>query len=194
LAVDKDGQGLVADLTTEIRGGSGLVLVNINNLIADGNTQYSARVAANVASNYTHVDMSNLDVIFNIKTDASVIGGQSAGSTMTVSVIAGLLNQSLNEGVMMTGSILEDGRVGEAASISAKALAAKGQNASLFLVPKGLEDYEVGYKKGRECGEYGDYEYCRVYYLEDKIYLSDRIGLEIVGVEEIGDVVRYFLE
>jgi len=101
VAVDNKGVGVTADLFTEIRPGSGLVLVNINDLLADINTQYSARIAAQVAKNFTGFDLSNVDVIFNLKAQANVIGGQSAGSAMAISVIAALVNKTLRDDVII---------------------------------------------------------------------------------------------
>src|SRR3989344_5814139 len=52
VAIDNSGKGASAELLTEIRPGTGLVLVNINNELADFKTQYSARAAALAAKNY----------------------------------------------------------------------------------------------------------------------------------------------
>ena len=63
VAVSSEDEGKYAKLVTEIREGEGLVLVNINNVLADYDTQYSARVAAMVASNYTGIDLDNKNII-----------------------------------------------------------------------------------------------------------------------------------
>ena len=67
VAVDEQGNGVVSDLETEVRQGQGLVLVNVNNVLADVTTQYSARLASIVASNYTHIDTSHFYIIFYFK-------------------------------------------------------------------------------------------------------------------------------
>src|SRR3989344_8609051 len=95
VAVDEQGNGVVSDLETEVRQGQGLVLVNVNNVLADVTTQYSARLASIVASNYTHIDTSTLDIIYNLKSEAGVVAGQSAGSIMAVSTIAALQGKNL---------------------------------------------------------------------------------------------------
>ncbi len=192
VAVDSFGKGASADLITEIRPGTGLVLVNINDVLADFNTQYSARVAALVAKNYTQVDLSNVDIIFNIKTNANVIGGQSAGSTMTIAVIAGLLNKTLQPGVIMTGSIREDGRIGDAGAIKEKARAAKEANATLFLVPVGSGSEIKAYKREKKCGSYNDYEYCEISYVEDKRNIGDNLEIKVVEISTIEEAVEYF--
>lgn len=194
VAIDNNGKGAFAELLTEIRPGTGLVLVNINDLLADFNTQYSARVAALAAKNYTKIDLSNLDIIFNIETNANVIGGQSAGSTMAMSVIAGLLNKTLRQDVIMTGSVGADGKIGEAGAIKEKAIAAKEANATLFLVPAGTSTEVKSYKKEKTCGDFEDYEYCEIRYVEDKRNLGNDIRLEIIEVSTIEEAIEYLFE
>jgi len=194
VAIDNSGKGASAELLTEIRPGTGLVLVNINNVLADFNTQYSARAAALAAKNYTKIDLSNVDIIFNIETNANVIGGQSAGSTMAISVVAGLLNKTLKPNVIMTGSVEADGKVGEAGAIKEKAMAAKEANATLFLVPPGTSTEAKNYKKERNCGNFEDYEYCEIRYVEDKRNLGKNIDLRIVEISTIEEAAGYFFE
>src|SRR3990167_2692682 len=65
VGVDDKGNGVLGILTVEVKPGSGLVLVNINNVLADYYNQLSARNAAIVAANFTHKNLANLDVIYN---------------------------------------------------------------------------------------------------------------------------------
>ena len=99
VAVDDEGNGVTADLTATVRTGKGLVLVNINNLVADIDTQTSARKAAEVAANVAEVDLNKYDVVFDIKTNADKISGGSAGTPMTLAAIAAFSNKSLKEDV-----------------------------------------------------------------------------------------------
>ena len=194
VAIDNKGGGVTADLITEIRPGSGLVLVNINDLLADINTQYSARVATQVAKNYTGLDLNNVDVIFNLQAKANVIGGQSAGSAMTISVIAALTNKTLRDDVIITGSILEDGSVGDAGSVKEKAKAAKEGGAKLFLIPRGLGSEAHDYKKIKKCGKIKRYDYCEVVFEEEKVSIGNDIGIEVKEVKTIDEALNYFLE
>lgn len=194
VAIDNNGKGVTADLITEIRPGSGLVLVNINDLLADINTQYSARLAAQVAKNFTGYDLSDVDVIFNIKAKANVIGGQSAGSAMAISVISALTNKTLRDDVIITGSVLEDGRTGEAGSVKEKAKAAKDAGAKIFLIPYGLGSESHNYKKVKRCGKIRRYDYCEIIYEEEKINISDELGIQIIEVKTISEALNYFIE
>ncbi len=194
VAVDNKGVGVTADLFTEIRPGSGLVLVNINDLLADINTQYSARIATQVAKNFTGFDLSNVDVIFNLKAQANVIGGQSAGSAMAISVIAALANKTLRDDIIITGSVLEDGTVGEAGSIKEKARAAKNSGAELFLIPYGVGSEAKDYRKVKRCGNVRKYDYCEVFYEEEKIRIGDELGIDVKEVKTVSEALVYFIE
>lgn len=194
VAVDNEGKGASASLVTELRPGNGLVLVNINDVLADFNTQYSARTAVQAARNYTHLDLSSIDIIFNIKTNANVIGGQSAGSTMALSVVAGLLNKTIKPHTIMTGSVQADGTVGDAGAIKEKAKAAKEANATLFLVPPGTSSEAKSYKKEKQCGMYDEYSYCEIRYVEDKKNIGDAIHIDIIEVSTIAEAAQHYFE
>jgi PDZ domain-containing protein len=74
----------------------------------------------------------------NISIDTSDIGGPSAGLAMTLAVIDDLTPGNLTGGkqVAVTGTISENGQVGEIGGIEQKAVAAKAAGAQLFIVPK----------------------------------------------------------
>ncbi len=194
VAVDSLGNGVTAILETHIRPGSGQILVNINDTLADLNTQYSARLAAGVAANYTGIDLSTLDVIYNLKTDATVVGGQSAGSIMAISTIVALENKQLKEGVMITGSILEDGTIAEAGAIKAKAQAAKNASAKIFLVPSGhASSISTEFKRVKKCEDVDSMHICVIKYEAEKSTLGDEIGIEVREVKNVDEALEYFL-
>ena len=74
----------------------------------------------------------------DITIDTSDIGGPSAGLAMTLSIVDKLTPGDLNGGldVAVTGTIDEEGNVGEIGGIRQKAVAARHAGAELFLVPK----------------------------------------------------------
>ncbi|MET1003598.1 MAG: S16 family serine protease [Acidimicrobiia bacterium] len=92
----------------------------------DGSTIMGIRTAGNYA------------FPVEIELDTSSIGGPSAGLAMTLSIIDQLTPGNLTGGrdVAVTGTIEEDGHVGEIGGISQKAVAARAAGADLFLVPK----------------------------------------------------------
>ncbi len=188
VGVDENGVGKASLLVTEKRPGSGLVLVNIGDILADYETQYSARVAARVASNYTGKKLDGLDIIYNIESNASVVGGSSAGSAMAIATISLLENKELNGSIAITGSLNNDGTLGSASGIKQKANAAKGEGVRLLLVPKGSKYDIINYIDERECESIGSVEYCEIKRIE-----RSNLDIELKEVETIKDALQYFL-
>lgn len=193
VAVDEQGNGVVSDLETEVRAGQGLVLVNVNDVLADVTTQYSARLASIVASNYTKIDVSHLDIIYNLKSEAGVVAGQSAGSIMAVSAIAALQGKNLRNDVIITGSINADGDVVNAGGLRAKAEAAKEGDATLFLVPKGSGSSVLNITRTEHCTSYREQEYCFVSYPGESVSIGEDIGIRVLEVATVAEAMEYFL-
>ncbi len=192
-AVDSSGRGVVGSLITTVRPGKGLVLVSINDVLAQFDTQLSGRVAAKAAEIYTNISMDNFDIIYLIKVNASLIEGPSAGSTMAVSIVAALLNKTLDGKVMMSGTISEDGTVGPVGMILEKANAAKSAGAGTFLVPAG-QGSESNVESVKECSFTDSIEYCKVEYVQTKKNLGEGLGIRIAEVSNLGEAMKYFLE
>ena len=192
VAIDTESKGVSADLYTEVRPGRGLVLVNINDVLADLDTQIGARTAAKVAGEYAFVNMSQYDVIFTIKTAADLIGGQSASSTMAAAVIASLLNVSMRQDVILTGPITDEGYVTEAGGIVEKARAAKEAHASIFLVPPKGNQQVVAYERQKSCTSQQTTTYCVVSTTEKTANISSLVNMTLIEVENIAEAMRYF--
>ena len=193
-AVDGDEKGVIAHLNTEIRNGSGLILVNINDILADYLTQYSARVAAQVAANYSKISIDGLDVIYNIKANATVIGGPSAGAALTVATIALLENKTLNKDVIITGTIDEDGTIGEIGGVLEKGKAAKENGFKLFLVPLGQGSDVVRYKEEKTCKNFDSISYCEIRVMPETRSISNEIGIETREVKDLNEALGYLLK
>lgn len=191
VGLDDKGNGVSAILSVEVKNGNGLVLVNINNILADYLTQTSARTAAKVASNFTGVDLKGLDVIYNIKANASTIEGPSAGSAMTLATIAALDNKTINQSVFMTGTIDENGTIGVVGGIVEKAKAAKQYKAALFLIP--AASYIIDYERVKKCKDLSGLNYCEITYLPRTFDLSKLLNLNIKEVKNITEVAGYAL-
>ncbi|MEM7825381.1 MAG: S16 family serine protease [Candidatus Aenigmatarchaeota archaeon] len=191
-AVDSEGNGVVTKLIVEAKPGAGRVLVDINQLLFWIDTQNSIRVAQKVAQNYTKTDLSSIDLIYAIETNASIIGGPSAGAAITVATIALLENKTLNKSVMMTGTINSDGSIGPVGEIVTKAKAAKDVGAELFLVPKG-QAVQTYYKPVERCEKFGPVVYCSTEYKPEKIDVSKEVGITVKEVENIQEAIKYFL-
>jgi len=190
-AVDSDGNGVVGVLSTTVRPGTGLVLVNINDVLAQYDTQYSGRVAAKVAGGYTKTNMSYLDVIYNIKVNATIIEGPSAGASMAASIILALKNKTANN-IMITGTIEENGTIGPVGAVYEKAVAAMHANATLFLVPEG-QSVRYGYRKERTCENVDSLTICKIRYTTNDMNIGDSLNITVKEVKTISEAMDYFL-
>ncbi len=192
VGVDENGKGVTGLLSIEVKPGTGLVLVNINDVLADYLTQLSARNAAKIAENFTSLKLNTLDIVYNIKANASVVEGSSAGAVMAVGTIAALQNKEVKHGIFMTGAIDERGNVIPVAGIPEKASAAKLAKAELFLIP--IASYIDGFEMKKRCATYQNLEYCEVDFKGRESDVSKVLGLEVKQVKNIGEVVDYYLK
>lgn len=191
-AVDNQGNGIATVLKVESMPGEGRVLTNINQLLFWVDTQYSIQVAKKVAENITKQDLSKVDLIYEIETNASLIEGPSAGAALTLATIAALENKSTNSSVTITGTIAPDGSIGPVGGILAKAKASKDIGATLFLVPSG-QGIQVNYKPIQHCERFGSFTYCTVEYKQEKIAITKEAGIAVKEVANIEEALKYFL-
>ena len=191
-AVDENGNGVVTWLKVEVMPGEGRTLTDINQLLFWVDTQYSIQVAKAVAANYTKLNISGVDIIYAIDTEAGLVEGPSAGAALTVATVAALYNDTLNPNVMITGTINADGRVGPVGGILEKASAAKDVGAQTFLVPPG-QSVQVTYNQVRECERIGPLIYCTTDYVPESVDIEEEAGIDIVEVSNIGEALKYFL-
>jgi uncharacterized protein len=187
-------QGTVMKITVNIRDGAGLVLVNT--AIPTGvDFQTSARTAVVVAQNITNVDLSKKDVIFSISSENNqelqAVDGGSAGGAMTVLLASEILGKPINEKVLMTGTIEEDGTIGKIGGVAEKAYAAGKYGAKTFLVPEGQAVVQV-----QSCDEKREgvfiYKSCTA---EDKPLspiTEKQYGMKVIEVNKIDQALSYF--
>ncbi|GAB6101290.1 CGP-CTERM sorting domain-containing protein [Thermococcus atlanticus] len=182
--------GVATDFVITVAPGTGHVYVETWPL-AEVDMQASARLAAEVAGKVLGVDMSKYDVFIQIKADSPIIGGPSAGGTMTVGIIAALKGWKVNPKVMMTGMINPDGTIGPVGGILEKASAAHSVGATLFLIPEGQRIQMVQQTKKKEIG--GIIQITTTSKRVDVAkYAKERWGLEVKEIGDIYDAVFYF--
>lgn len=140
-AVKGDGGGAIIPLEVKILPkGTGLLSVNIKNVELKSGAQDSIRLAAAVASKLSSITLSDKDIdvsFVNQFGDIVSVDGPSAGGAITAAIYASLSVKSISSSTLMTGTIETDGSIGQVGGVDSKALAAKNQGASRFLVPKG---------------------------------------------------------
>jgi predicted S18 family serine protease len=148
-AVDRNGNGLLCDLSVEIRPGRGEIYVPINPLV-EIDYQYAQWIAVKVAAEITEVapdgdgvGLAGADVTFYVSLPSEmagpiqIVGGPSAGAAMAVLTVAAIENVSVRADVVLTGEVQADGSIGVVGGIYPKAKAAEDGGMNIFLVPQG---------------------------------------------------------
>jgi uncharacterized protein len=191
-AIDNEGNGVAVDLLVETKPGNQRILTNIDKLLFWVDTQFSIQTAKEVAEKLTDTDTEDIDIIYSLDTDtATLIGGPSAGAALTIATIAVFQNKTLDESVMITGTIEPDGTIGPVGGIFQKATAAKEIGATKFLVPLG-EGTEIRYKPVEECTETVNFVYCETNYQRTEVDISESVGLDVIEVSTIEEAMLYF--
>lgn len=191
-AVDKDENGVITVMTVQVVPGSGRILTNIDKLLFWVDTQNSIRKATVVAENVTGLDISNYDIIYTIQANASVIGGPSAGAAITLATIAALQNKSIEDSVMITGSINHDGTIGPVGGIFEKAVVSKEVGAVTMLVPL-TQSTQVTYKTREYCEKIGWMDFCTTETFPVKLDIEKDAGIHVEEIMTIQEAMGYML-
>lgn len=165
LAVDDNDVGHLVPLEVILKEGKGNLFINVAKVRYDETLQSSAQTAIHVARDVSKTSLANKDIFINIKSPSEVedliISGGSAGGAIALAAIALMEGRTLRSDVLITGTIREDHTIGKISAARAKALAAKDNGATIFLVPE-----------------------------EQKSDVGD-IGIDVEEVKTIEDAVRY---
>ncbi|MFH0928816.1 MAG: S16 family serine protease [Candidatus Aenigmatarchaeota archaeon] len=191
VAVDQDGNGVMTPLIVEAKPGSGKVLVDIDKPLFWTDTQFSIQTARYVAMNMTGIDLSNYDLMYSIKSNASVIGGPSAGAAIAIATIAALQNKTVNENVIITGTVESDGTIGEVGGILEKAKAAKDVGAEIFIVPFGQGE-ETYLKPNEKCTRRDGFIFCETTYDKVTVNIGKDVGIAVIEVRNVEEALKFF--
>ena len=170
---DKGYIGVPINIQINVTKGNGHVFMDTMPL-TELDMQGSARIAAKVAGEITGKDMNRYNTYIVVRSDVPVVGGPSAGGTMTIGIICELMNWSLNKHVMMTGTINPDGSVGPVGGILEKIEAAKKANCTIMLIPKGQRYVDVNGNK------------------VDAVEFGKKLGVKVIEVGSIYEALPYF--
>jgi len=182
--------GVATDFVITVAPGNGHVYVETWPL-AEVDMQASARLAAQIAGKVLDVDMNKYDVFIQVKSDAPIIGGPSAGGTMTVGIIAALEGWEVRKDVMMTGMINPDGSIGPVGGILEKASAAYSVGSKLFLIPEGQRIQIIQTTEQKQIGPITQIT-SKAERVDVVEYARERWGLEVKEIKDIYDAVYYF--
>ena len=192
VAVDQDGNGVITPLIVEIKSGNGKALTNIDKLLFWVDTQQSIQIAKNVAENVTGINASDYDLTYSIESNATLIGGPSAGAALTIATVAALERKTLKDDVMITGTINPDGTVGAVGGILEKARAAKEEGAKLFLVPSGQSE-QTYLQPVENCVRRGGLLWCQTTYNQITVNIGKDVGISVIEIDNIKDAIKYFI-
>jgi uncharacterized protein len=191
VAVDDEGNGLSTPLIVELKPGTGQALTNIDKMLFWTDTQESIQTAKSVAENITGINASRYDLTYSIESNATVIGGPSAGAALAIATMAVLTRQNLRDDVVITGTVNPDGTIGQIGGVLEKAQAAKNIGAKLFLVPLGQG--EQTYLRPHEtCTQKGRFQYCQTTYDQETVNIGKDIGIAVIEVANVSQAYNFF--
>ncbi|MCQ6254276.1 S16 family serine protease [Methanocaldococcus sp.] len=170
---DRGPEGVPISIQINVTKGNGRVFMDTLPL-TQLDMQGSARIAAKVAGEITGKDMNKYNVYITVRSDVPVVGGPSAGATMTIGIICSLMNWSINHNVMMTGTINPDGSIGPVGGILEKIEAAKKANCTIMLIPKGQRYVTENNMK------------------IDAVKFGQKLGIKVIEVGSIYEALPYF--
>ena len=177
-AVTEDNKGMAADLYMSVIPGTGKVAFVTSSSLVGKDTQTTGNIALQIAQQKTNVKLTDKDLIFDIRANASEVDGPSAGAAVTLLTYSILSEKPLNPIVAITGTINNDGSVGMVGGVGAKAQAASKVGIKLFMIPSGEAVTEVD--------EEGSYE--TVNLIE---YGQNKLGMKIVEISTIDQAIEY---
>ena len=194
VAVRSDNyQGVLGRVYVEIKEGSGGVLVNTNPFV-EPTTQYSVREAVKVAKDFTNINISNKNILISFDINGTLMGGPSAGAAIAAATIAALEGKKVRQEVAITGTIEEEGHIGQVDAVFEKAVAAEKKGMKLFLVPKGQKEY-IHYERKVGKRKIFGFPIEWVYYTPKELDLGEYMAgkMNVEEVSTIDDVVTYMV-
>ncbi len=174
-AVTDSGAALNAELALEIVKGNGKIWTSVTPLVGTS-TQTTERIAVELAKKYAS-DVDNYDYLFDINSDASLVEGPSAGAAMALLVITMLQEKPLPQNVGITGTITEDGLVGNVGGVFEKSKEAARIGVKLFLIPVGESQQIIREGPGLQA-------------INLQTYALEQWGMKVVEVTNIDDALE----
>ncbi|MEM0149769.1 MAG: S16 family serine protease [Candidatus Micrarchaeaceae archaeon] len=160
------GELTVINLT--VTTGNGAVSIRGPAIVAQS-TLNSSEVAAMVASNYLHMNENDYNFDYYIA-NATNVSGPSAGTAMTLLAISALSNKPLLNNFTVTGTMSDNGTIGEIGGVYDKVSAAALDRMKFVLVPA----------VANQSGE------AELYFLIEKTF-----GLPLVQVSNISEAAHF---
>ncbi|MDW7732846.1 MAG: S16 family serine protease [Methanolobus sp.] len=184
-------EGAMIDVSVELIPGKGRILVQTVPLMGVV-FQDAANTASLVAQDVTDTSLAENDIIFSIRAEQEIPGvdGPSAGALMTLITIAALENETLDQGVAVTGTIDEEGNIGSIGGLVEKAQAAKDNGKDLFLIPEENSMLVIDNTNEQSIGDIVIIDESSEA-VDAESYIEEEVGIDVEYVATIEDVMDY---
>ncbi len=133
-AVTDVGNGLLVKFRVSITPGQGRTLVNIQNAQYKEDAENAFLKAKANAEEILGVKLLFQDVILDVESIGSNVGGESAGAMFTIGIISAYTGRKIASDVVMSAGITNDGVLFAVDSIEEKIIAAKINGKKKFIV------------------------------------------------------------
>lgn len=175
-AITENGKAISADLALSIEQGEGKIYTSIKPLVGTS-TQTTEIIAVNLSKKY-FPNADKYNYWFDIESDASLVEGPSAGAAMALLVISMLEDKPLPKEIGLTGTITEDGYVGNVGGVYEKSEEAARIGTKLFMVPIGEKQQIIKTDSGIES-------------INLSTFALENWGMKVVEVSDIDEVLDY---
>ncbi|MCB9358358.1 hypothetical protein H6503_00345 [Candidatus Woesearchaeota archaeon] len=165
--------GSTADLSLEIRDGSGKVFIDTYPL-SKFDTQLSIRFAKDVACKFSKIDCSKYDFLYTIRAKSRIIGGPSAGAAIAVLTYAQLNDLDIDPKSAITGTINSGRLIGNVGGIKQKIEGAVEQGLTKVLIPVNEIVQENESNDTIDMVEYGE-----------------SLGIQVFGASDLEEAIYY---
>jgi len=183
--------GVTSNISVLVTEGWGDVYVSTFSL-TERDFQGAAATAARVAARLAGVNFTHYNFYFEVRGNAVVVGGPSAGVAMTAAAYAALTGARINRSVAVTGMVAPDGSVGPVGGVYEKAWAASRAGVKLFIVPPG-QSVVIEYKRvERRLGPFVVYQVEPVK-INLSSYALSHWGLRVVEAATVREALRYIV-
>ncbi len=166
-------EGRTADLFLEIEAGHGRVFIDTFPLTML-DTLISTRFANEITCDFLNRDCSRVDFFYNIRSNAPLLGGPSAGSSVAVLTVSLIDDVKLDSKTAITGTINSGGIIGPVGGLKEKIDAAFDAGLNKVLIPPQNGLYVLGNDS------------------IDLILYGESLGIKVVEVETLNQAMYEF--
>ncbi|MBN2880732.1 hypothetical protein JXM83_01645 [Candidatus Woesearchaeota archaeon] len=184
--------GSGADLSLSITKGTGNVFMDTFPF-TKLDTQMSTRYAKEIACNYLDEDCSDVNFFYTIRANTAIIGGPSAGASITFLTISKLKSYDVPQNIAITGTINLGGLIGKVGGVKEKIEAASSLGIKKVFIPTGDRFFYEDYDLTINVSDYGD-----IYNFEnnnsnktklDLVEYGKTLDVEVIEVASIDDLI-----